>query len=294
MSGLRLEQTRPSGHRRARGLVSDIQSGRRIEARRLLPPASLADLVESYWVGRWDLPREAPHESRLLADPSVHLVFEDGSGPHVGARVVGVWKRLWRRTLEGRGRTRGVKLRPGAVRAVLDVSAHALTGLVLPMEELLPGADALHAELGAVEDDEAALLRAGAWLEERRRGAPGVSEAIALVERVRTDPEVTTVEALAAACGHSVRQLQRVFRQHVGATPKWVIRQHRLQQVALRLERGDDRTLADLAAALGYADQAHLARDFKAAVGKSPSDFFADLSAAREVEVGSETGHRPP
>jgi AraC-like DNA-binding protein len=43
--------------------------------------------------------------------------------------------------------------------------------------------------------------------------------------------------------------------------------------VALRLERGDAVSLAWLAAELGYTDQAHLARDFKGAVGKSPSEF---------------------
>jgi AraC-like DNA-binding protein len=35
--------------------------------------------------------------------------------------------------------------------------------------------------------------------------------------------------------------------------------------------------LADLAAALGYTDQAHLARDFKSVVGKSPSAFATSV-----------------
>jgi AraC-like DNA-binding protein len=55
--------------------------------------------------------------------------------------------------------------------------------------------------------------------------------------------------------------------------PKWVIRRTRLQEVALRVEHGEVTTLAALAAELGYTDQAHLARDFKTAVGKSPSEF---------------------
>jgi AraC-like DNA-binding protein len=59
----------------------------------------------------------------------------------------------------------------------------------------------------------------------------------------------------------------------VGAPPKWLIRRVRLQEAALRIERGDGPSLAGLAAELGYADQAHLARDFKRAVGKSPGEF---------------------
>jgi AraC-like DNA-binding protein len=40
-----------------------------------------------------------------------------------------------------------------------------------------------------------------------------------------------------------------------------------------RLERGDPVTLAALAVELGYSDQAHLANDFRNAVGKAPSEF---------------------
>jgi len=98
---------------------------------------------------------------------------------------------------------------------------------------------------------------------------------VAIVERVRTDPSVTSVERLAGVAGVSVRPLQRLFREHVGASPKWVIRRNRLQEVAVRIESGDSPNLAALAADLGYTDQAHLARDFRSATGLSPSAFRA-------------------
>ena len=63
----------------------------------------------------------------------------------------------------------------------------------------------------------------------------------------------------------------------MGASPKWVIRRNRLQEVAARIERGEGTTLTTLAAELGYTDQAHLARDFKSVVGKSPSDFATSV-----------------
>ncbi len=53
--------------------------------------------------------------------------------------------------------------------------------------------------------------------------------------------------------------------------------ENRLQEVALRIERGEGPTLTLLAAELGYTDQAHLARDFKSAVGKSPTDFASSV-----------------
>lgn len=50
----------------------------------------------------------------------------------------------------------------------------------------------------------------------------------------------------------------------------------RVHEALLALER-TDRTLAQLAAELGYADQAHFTRDFRALVGVPPSKYFALL-----------------
>jgi AraC-like DNA-binding protein len=46
-----------------------------------------------------------------------------------------------------------------------------------------------------------------------------------------------------------------------------------VEEAAARIEAGADPSLAELAVHLGYADQAHLTRDFKAMVGKTPAGF---------------------
>jgi AraC-like DNA-binding protein len=61
----------------------------------------------------------------------------------------------------------------------------------------------------------------------------------------------------------------------VGVSPKWIIRRYRLHEAADRLANGGAADLAELAAALGYYDQAHLTRDFTALVGKSPAEYRA-------------------
>ncbi|MFI9589448.1 helix-turn-helix domain-containing protein [Nonomuraea sp. NPDC052265] len=65
--------------------------------------------------------------------------------------------------------------------------------------------------------------------------------------------------------------MQRLFRDYVGIGPKWVIRRFRLHEAAERVHQGLD--LATLAAELGYTDQAHLTRDFTAAVGMPPAAY---------------------
>ncbi len=270
----RLVQTRQSGHGRARGIISNRASGRRVQARSYEPCPALSPYVASLWSGSWDLQGQAPHESRLLSDPCMHLVFEEGD--QASSRIVGVWTKLWTRTLAGRGRVRGVKLRPGAGQAFIETPAHALRNRMMPLQGAMPGARAVAQAVRGVNDAEA-FAAIEAWLIARLRtdDAHDIELAIRAVERARADASLTRVERLADAMGLGVRDLQRLFRQHVGATPKWVIRWNRLQEVALQIERGagQTRTLAELAAELGYTDQAHLNRDFKSATGQSPSDF---------------------
>lgn len=280
----RLVKTRPTGRGRARGLVSSRVSGARIDAQTYAVPDDLAGLVMSFWVGRWDLEGQPPHVTELLGDPSVHFAFEASdatASSDAGARIVGVWTDLWVRELAGRGCVRGVKLRPGAFRAFVDASAGEYSDRKTPWNALFhdpDGAQIAARMLTGIDeprDDAAAFDAMARWLRARlRRGElDDVRLAVALVARATEDPAITTVDGLARAGGVSVRPLQRLFRLHVGATPKWTIRRARLQEVAVRLEAGEVVSLAALAAELGYTDQSHLARDFKRATGKTPSQF---------------------
>jgi AraC-like DNA-binding protein len=76
----------------------------------------------------------------------------------------------------------------------------------------------------------------------------------------------------------STRSLQRLFADHVGLGPKWVINRYRVHEAAEVAAASPDVDWAALAAALGYSDQSHLVREFTAAVG-TPPDRYARRSA---------------
>jgi AraC-like DNA-binding protein len=277
----RLEETRPSGNGRARGLVSSRVSGARVTARTFAPPPGLEDVVECFWLGRWNLPDDAPHTTHLLGDPCVHVCFETTTMPMAPTRrLVGVWTTLWERRLAGRGGLRAVKLKAGAAGAFVD-DASASRNRILDLDAAFgaaardPGLERC-ADAADVDDaarDDAAFAALARWLGERRRHDPDTRLAVEACAAIKADLELVRVDALEARMGLSTRALQRLFRRHVGAPPKFVIRRARLQEAAVRLERGEPLTLADLAAELGYADQAHLARDFKHAVRLPPAAF---------------------
>lgn len=257
----------PSGHGRAKGLLSSPASGSRIDAKTFAPPAGLADVIECFWMGRWSLPQDAPHTTELLGDPCVHVVFERSV-----SRVVGVWTKRWVRTLAGDGFVRAAKLRAGAVAAWFSTSAHLISDALHPLPALF--GDGCQGVEPAVLDPQADEdgLRALAEFLERTRREPDPQTQLAIEAAASLDLDRhPTVEGWAAAHGMTPRTMQRLFRRHVGASPKFLLRRRRLQEAALRIERGDAENLAHLAAELGYTDQAHLARDMRAAAGLSPS-----------------------
>lgn len=80
---------------------------------------------------------------------------------------------------------------------------------------------------------------------------------------------VDSVGALARASGLSPRQLQRIFARETGMPPRSYLRLLRFREAVAGVQ-GNASGLADMAAASGYADQAHMTREFRALGGLSP------------------------
>jgi AraC-like DNA-binding protein len=90
-----------------------------------------------------------------------------------------------------------------------------------------------------------------------------------LLARLDTDPS-TTVAEVCALTGLAPKRLTALFGSQVGLTPKAYLRVRRLQSALLRLEAGTH-SGADIAANLGYFDQAHFVRDFRSFTAITPS-----------------------
>ncbi|MFF2748086.1 DUF6597 domain-containing transcriptional factor [Kitasatospora sp. NPDC058048] len=251
-----------------RGVLHPARAAELITVDRLAPDPAVAVFVEYYWLVRWDLHGLPPYEQKVLAHPNVHLVFEAQ-----GARVYGVDRSLFVRRLEGAGHVLGARFRAGAFRALAGHPVSGLADRSVPAAEYFgPGADRFNAEVLGAPGDPAAL--ADAFLRPRLPAPdPVAAEVAAVVDRITRMPDLRRVDELAAELGLTVRRLQRLFAEYVGASPKWVLRRARLHEAAERAGTDGGLDLAALAAELGYADQAHLTRDFTAAVGVSPARY---------------------
>jgi len=173
------------------------------------------------------------------------------------------------------GSTRGVQfdLEPPAVRALLGVPAGELSHRTVGLEDLL-GRDA-HRLAERLSDARDAPARFAVLDEVLRRGvAAAAPPAQPDVERawrlLRATGGRIRVGALADALGCSRRHLVNRFAREVGVPPKVAARLVRFEAARARLGTVP---LARLATEHGYADQAHLAREFRALAGVPPTAF---------------------
>jgi AraC-like DNA-binding protein len=257
----------------ARGMLDPLEGGRRFDLSLRAPAAELAELVEHYWTVRWDLRGRDPYTQHTLPHPAVHLVAERGR-----SGIRGVTSGRFSRELVGRGRVFGVRFRPAGFHPFLGAPVATLTDCTVAVAEVL-GRDgaALVDRLLSLDEEASMVAAAEAFLRDRPPPAdPRVAEVNRIVDQVVADRAITKVDHLVERTGMGKRRLQRLFAEYVGVSPKWVIQRYRLHEAVERLAADlADLDLASLARELGYFDQAHFVKDFKALVGRPPRRYAA-------------------
>src|SRR5919197_8292 len=254
----------------ARGILQPPGGAWRFRLDRYLPAEDLASTVEHHWIVRWDLPAGERHAQDVLPYPSVHVVLERG-----GSLVRGVTTGRFTRLIEGRGMVHGIKFRPGAFRPFLDRPVSAISDQVVALGALFgEEARALEEAVLDAPDDDTRVETADAFLR-GRASAPDDAGRLAgrIVAAIEQDRAIVRVDDVARRFEVGARSLQRLFREHVGVSPKWVIKRFRLHEALEQVSAGRAVDWPELALALGYFDQAHFIRDFKAMVGEPPGDY---------------------
>ncbi len=97
------------------------------------------------------------------------------------------------------------------------------------------------------------------------------------IANVRTADGVGSVEQLTTGLSLSDRQLRRRFISYTGITPKGFIKICRQQAVVKSLKQSAG-TIAAIAAASGYSDQAHLNNEFRELIGVTPLTLDDELT----------------
>jgi methylphosphotriester-DNA--protein-cysteine methyltransferase len=246
------------------------------------PPADLADFVACTWLALGS--DRSP--ARILPDGCVDVIWAPGRAPVVAGPDT--FAKL--ETLPP-GPHVGIRFRTGAAGALLAIPARAIRELRVPLEDVWPrdAARRLAEGLAAADTSRCRLRALEAAVRERARGLPPPDPAVrAAVAAIGRRIAARSVREPAAAVPVGARQLRRRFGDAVGYGPKPLERVLRLQRfLALARTEGGGSSLAALAAASGYADQAHLTRECRDLAGLTPAALRPQTTETFKTEPGA-------
>lgn len=194
--------------------------------------------------------------TRIVPDGGMDVIWMDGdlivAGPDTGPHMT--------RGSPG-DRYAGIRFAPGVGPRVLGMPAAELRDVRVRLDALWPAGEVrrMTERIAAVPDPAAALES----LIIERSPDPLADPLTMAIARALSAGR--TVASVSGAAGLSERQLHRRSLAAFGYGPKTLARVLRLNRALAMARRGTPQ--ASVAAAAGYADQAHLAREVKALTG---------------------------
>jgi AraC-like DNA-binding protein len=233
------------------------------------PPADLAPWIAALWCFRVR-PEAGEIEHRIpLTGGLLLAVGRAGpailTGPRTAPLVTAV---------RGGDVYWGVHCLPGAAGALFHLPPGSLRDQLGPAETWLDPAWCLgfRPEENNVDDAQVLHRLALALRELAPRAAPLDAAVTAAVAQIVRSQGAVAIAELAGAVALSPRQLRRRFQAAVGLSPKELARVRRLRAAAATAVL-HERPWSEVAGDGGYADQAHLVREFRSLLGTTPGGF---------------------
>jgi AraC-like DNA-binding protein len=203
-------------------------------------------------------------------------------GPHTRRREDLIWT--------GELKVFTIRFSPVGFRSIFGVPAEAIRNVATSSELVLGSAMlSLEALLSEAEDHRMPSIAEEFLLTHLAGQRFNTNSAVVLrmTAAGRRPGRRVTLDEIASKHNLGLRQMERLFQEFVGVSPKVFERLQRSRQ-ALTLQRAHpDWDWSTIAAAAGYYDQAHLIREFRSQNGSTPVSFALCSRPANEFRSRS-------
>ena len=263
-------------------------------------PADLVTDIESYWESQGTVAFEF---EKLVPRGNVDLIF-NLAGPQAmysgkERHCMPLFKRAWVSGLFDRPlyvgpaydagllgtHLVGVSISPWAVYSLFGIDAHELRNSVIEAEELFGAAvNRTWNRIGEAESAEERYDVVMSFVRQCRRRLSRTApfSAVWAARKTQSQTGVIQVQNLCSELGISRKHLGAMFKRMLGMSPKSYARLERFRAGLAMLQTGEHSSPAAVAAELGFTDQGHFSRDFKAFTGEPPGSFLRSVSSDGE------------
>lgn len=234
------------------------------------PPADLRDVVACLWLRVVHDP-DANQPSPIIPDGCGDLMVYDHHPPIVaGPDSTTRWV-----TIDGSTVITGVRFRPGGVRAVFGCPASIILNRTVLLSDLTSSATRLHQRLLLAESARRRQAVLADWTRDELCRSPMLDRRVRAACRWLTIEPRVDIGSVARRFDWNARTIRRDFHAACGYGPKHFQRIMRIQRAIRESHDPSRSSLADVAFAAGYADQAHMTRDFRDITGFTPAGHLA-------------------
>lgn len=255
------------------------------------PPEALRDTIKCFW---YDNRQFGDQESTFQVEPDgyAEIIFYFGSLHHISQSgglqplpspfLMGLLNQPAIFQTKGRLEIIGVRCFPWTVFDLLALPPSGRNGVhvfVHPIAQLQATLDPLMVS-GRIHEVIAELEN---YLLNTRSQVAVDSMLAKAGAAIREANGTIPVSHVAMAAHATVRTLERKFKRSSGFTVKDVSGLIRFEQVRNQLWNHPESNLAGLAHELGYADQAHLSREFKRYSGTTPAAFARNAKKRKQA-----------
>lgn len=249
------------------------------------PPNVLTSLVDAFWC--FSTPDAAIQSSesiqyRVLPDGCMDLIFQyerslNGGINNPQLTVYGSTDRFSLLDIKLATEVIGIRFHPGRAGQFLNLNAIELFQQEIEAQDCAETFGKIFDQLCGCNSPEQALrtMQTSLLKLQRANGEDDIPlstrEALRLISSSQGQMPVSQI---AETIGVSERTLRRGVTAAVGLSPKVLARILRFQNAVSRLRSLESSNFCDIALACGYADQAHMAREFQQLAGLTPTAFI--------------------
>lgn len=257
------------------------------------PPAILRPYIDCYWLHTLESDETHFREQSCLPLGTIEMIIQVNQHPSHYLNKGGIWEKS-RRTFfagfyqfpvvwkAGPGSAMfGIRLKPESLITLFRLPASLLIDELIDAEVLLGHwIRSIGEEMCGITDPTALIAIAEKHLLIKLGNADTkASRFVSACGLIRTNPKNITIDQLSDKLSISRRQLERMFKEQLGTSPKTYQRIIRFTHAYQNIRESKNRIWTDITYDNGYADQSHFIRDFKEFAGSIPTEFTANAQS---------------
>lgn len=248
------------------------------------PAATLSPYIEYYWFLQTGAQPTFELSVDVFVDARADLIFNFGD-PYTRTRIGEPPRSYFDSNLDaqrsyplkisqrGAMHVAGVRFHTAGLAPFVTPPVHRWNNRVVPIAEVFgAGVRSIEQDLRAAGNDLRAQTQIlDAFFMGRLHPTPGYQTLHRLKAEIESEGGLVRIDKLCELGSIAIRQLDRLFRDYMGFSPKNFSRIVRFQNALLLLKGDPGSTLADVAVRCGYYDQSHFVRECRTFAGVVPS-----------------------